>query len=152
LKIEKNTAEKKIKFFKNQTTIYLSLGLHKERPSYITSLQLSKEAIQHFKTWTFKKFSTFMGHFCFPGSENPDPDPLTRLNPDPDPQPWLMTLYTWVMMCEGVERLVLCLAGFPKLLVAAVNGLASGLGLALLPLCDLVYASDTATFTSLAAR
>ncbi len=60
--------------------------------------------------------------------------------------------YIFVMMCEGVERLVLCLAGFPKLLVAAVNGLASGLGLALLPLCDLVCASDTATFTSLAAR
>jgi chromodomain protein Y len=63
-----------------------------------------------------------------------------------------MHYYDFVHFCEGVERLVLCLAGFPKLLVAAVNGLASGLGLALLPLCDLVYASDTATFTSLAAR
>jgi enoyl-CoA hydratase/carnithine racemase len=47
---------------------------------------------------------------------------------------------------------VLCLASFPKLLIAAVNGLASGLGLSILPLCDLVYASDNATFNSLAAR
>ncbi len=36
-----------------KTTIYLSLGLHKGRPSYIRSLQLSKENIQHFKTWNF---------------------------------------------------------------------------------------------------
>lgn len=57
-----------------------------------------------------------------------------------------------VLLCAGVERLILCLSSFPKLLVAAVNGLASGLGLALLPLCDLVYASDKATFNSLAAR
>jgi hypothetical protein len=40
-KIEKNYSWKKK---------YLSLGLHKERPSYRRSLQLSKEAIQHFKT------------------------------------------------------------------------------------------------------
>ena len=57
-----------------------------------------------------------------------------------------------IYLCLGVERLVLCLASFPKLLVAAVNGLTSGLGLSLLPLCDLVYASDKATFNSLAAR
>ncbi len=43
-------------------------GLHKERPSYRRSLQLSKEAIQHFKTWTKKKIYTFVGHFCPPGS------------------------------------------------------------------------------------
>ena len=43
---------KKIKFFGSKTTIYLSvyLGLHKERPSYRRSLQLSKENIKHFKT------------------------------------------------------------------------------------------------------
>jgi hypothetical protein len=42
---------KKITANKNLiTTVYLSLGLHKERPSYRRSLQLSKEAIQHFKT------------------------------------------------------------------------------------------------------
>jgi hypothetical protein len=44
---KKITAEKKLKL---KTTIYLSLGLHKERPSYRRSLQISKEATQHFKT------------------------------------------------------------------------------------------------------
>jgi hypothetical protein len=39
--------EKKI--FGSKTTIYLSLGLHKRRPRYKRSLQLSKENIQHFK-------------------------------------------------------------------------------------------------------
>ena len=34
-------------------------------PGYRRSLQLTKEAIQHFKTWIF---STFVGHFCPPGS------------------------------------------------------------------------------------
>ncbi len=44
------------------------LGLHKERPNKKRSLQLSKEKIQHFKTWNFIIFSTFVGHFCPPGS------------------------------------------------------------------------------------
>ncbi len=39
-------------FFWSKTTIYLSLGLHKEHPSYKRRIQLSTEAIQHFKTWT----------------------------------------------------------------------------------------------------
>jgi hypothetical protein len=34
----------------SKTAIYLSLGLHKVCPSNRRSLQLSKEAIQHFKT------------------------------------------------------------------------------------------------------
>ena len=86
----KNWRRKKIKlkknwFFLNQKLqfTYLSLGLHKERPSYRRSLQISKGAIQHFKTWTLFLLSCVI----FP---NPDPDTLTRLNPDPDPdpQPW----------------------------------------------------------------
>jgi hypothetical protein len=44
-KLKKITAEKKLNFFGSKTAIYLSLGLHKERPSYRRSLQLSKEAI-----------------------------------------------------------------------------------------------------------
>ncbi len=39
------------------------------------------------------------------------------------------------------------LLSFPKPIVAAVNGAAIGLGVALLPLCDIVYASDKATFS-----
>ncbi len=73
-------------FFGSKTTICLSLNLHKERPSY-RSLQLSKEAIQHFKTWTLKKKFYFCGSFLPSWFRiripNPDPDPLTRLNPDP---------------------------------------------------------------------
>ncbi len=45
---KKITAE--IFFFKSKTAIYLSLGIHKVCPSYRRSLQLTKEAIQHFKT------------------------------------------------------------------------------------------------------
>jgi hypothetical protein len=37
-------------FFGSKTALYLSLGLHKVCPSYRRSLQLSKEAIQNFKT------------------------------------------------------------------------------------------------------
>jgi hypothetical protein len=36
-------------FFFYKTAIFLSLGLHKVHLSYRRSLQLSKEAIQHFK-------------------------------------------------------------------------------------------------------
>ncbi len=38
-------------------------GLHKERPSYRRSLQLSKENVQHFKTWDFIIFFNFYGLF-----------------------------------------------------------------------------------------
>ncbi len=75
---KKITAEKF--FFWLKTTIYLSLGLHKELPSYRRSLQLSKENIQHFKTWNFKFFLLLRVIFAL---LDPDPDPLTRLNPDP---------------------------------------------------------------------
>jgi hypothetical protein len=73
--------KKKLNFFGSKTTIYLSLGLHKELSSYRRSLQLSKEVIQHFKTRTFKFFLLLWVIFAL---LDPDPDPLTRLNPDPD--------------------------------------------------------------------
>jgi len=56
----------KKKIFWSKTTIYLSIGLHNGRLSYKRSLQLSKENIHHFKTRNF--FSSFVGHFCRPGS------------------------------------------------------------------------------------
>ncbi len=54
-KLKKNYSWK-IFFWIKKTTIYISLGLLKERPSYWRSRQLSKEAIQHFKTWNFLIF------------------------------------------------------------------------------------------------
>ncbi len=42
-------------FFSSKIAIYLSLCLHKGRPSYRRSLQLSKN-IEHFKTWNFFTF------------------------------------------------------------------------------------------------
>ncbi len=45
----------------SKIAIYLSLGLHKGRPSYRRSLQLSKENIKHFKTWKFCTFFYFCG-------------------------------------------------------------------------------------------
>ena len=68
-KLEKNYSSNFFSiFFWSKTSIYLSLGLHKVHPSDRRSLQLSKEAIQHFKTCTLKKNSTFVRHFCPPGS------------------------------------------------------------------------------------
>jgi hypothetical protein len=85
-KKKKLQMKKKLNFFGSKTTIYLSLGLHKERPSYRRSLQLSEENIQHFKKHGF--FSTFMGYFCPPGSGSGSTDPIEfRSNWDPDPQP-----------------------------------------------------------------
>jgi hypothetical protein len=48
--LKKITAKKNLICFCSNTAIYLSLGLHKVCPGYRRSLQLTKEAIQHFKT------------------------------------------------------------------------------------------------------
>ncbi len=64
----KKLQKKNIYFFGSKTIIYLSIGLLKGRPSYKRSLQLSEENIQHFKTWDFLFFSSFVGHFSPPRS------------------------------------------------------------------------------------
>jgi hypothetical protein len=91
-KLNKNYTKKKQNFF-NQTAIYLSLGLHKVRPSYRRSLQLSREAIQHLKTLIKKKKNLLL--WVIFALLDPDPDsgsgstdPIeSGSNPDPDPQP-----------------------------------------------------------------
>jgi len=50
-------------------------------------------------------------------------------------------------MAESIRDFVSNMIAFPKPIVAAVNGPAIGLGMALLPLCDIIYASDKATFS-----
>ncbi len=74
-------------FFLSKTAIYLSLGLHKVCLSYRRSLQFSKEAIQHFKTWTFTNYFLLLW-VILPSwirirIPNTDPDPQIRLNTDP---------------------------------------------------------------------
>ncbi len=66
--LKKITAGKKFNIFWSKIAIYLSLGLHKGRPSYRRSLHPSKGNIKHFKTWNFLIFSIFVGHICPPGS------------------------------------------------------------------------------------
>jgi hypothetical protein len=84
-------------FFLSKTAIYLFLGLQKVCPSYRRSLQFSKEAIQHFKTWTFTNYCLLL--WVIYALLDPDPDseygsgsgstdPIEYgSNPDPDPQP-----------------------------------------------------------------
>jgi hypothetical protein len=68
LKEKKITAEKKkLNFFGSKTTIYLSLSLHKERPSYRNALRSQKRPSNTSKHELLKKNSTSVGHFCPPG-------------------------------------------------------------------------------------
>ncbi len=57
------------------------LGLFKGRPSYLGSLQASKENIQHFRHGNY--YSIFVGNFCPPGSGSKG----TQINADPGPKP-----------------------------------------------------------------
>ncbi len=89
-KIGKNLQLKK-KILWAKTIIYLSLGLHKGRPSYKRSLQLSKKNIQHFKTWNFVNFlEFFLLLWVIFALLDPDLDSEygSGSNWDPDPQPW----------------------------------------------------------------
>ncbi len=70
---KKITAENLILFFFwSKTAIFLSLSLHKVCPSYRRSLQFSKEAIQHFKTWTFTNYCLLL--WVIFAILDPDPD------------------------------------------------------------------------------
>jgi enoyl-CoA hydratase/carnithine racemase len=47
---------------------------------------------------------------------------------------------------HGFRRFIAAIEGFPKPIVAAVNGVAVGLGTTMLPYCDIVLVSETARF------
>ncbi|XP_071785328.1 chromodomain Y-like protein 2 [Asterias amurensis] len=49
-------------------------------------------------------------------------------------------------LAEALRVFINAMINFPKVIVAAVNGTAVGLGAAILPLCDIVYSSDKAEF------
>jgi hypothetical protein len=77
---KKFTAEKKILFWIKKNSIYLSLGLHKGRPSYRRSLQLKREhpALQNMKFLDY-----FLLLWVIFALLDPDPDQLALLNQDP---------------------------------------------------------------------
>ncbi len=103
-KLKKITAEKKKKFFGSKTTIYLSLGLYKERPSYRRRLQLSKKSSNTSKHELLNKFSTFVGHFCPLGSGSTDPIE-SGSNPFPQPAVWTCMAYPFPSPAvQGVFR------------------------------------------------
>ena len=103
----------------DQTTIYLSLGLHKGRPSYRRSLQPSKKNIQDFKTWKFCTFFYFCGQF-FPSwsrirnlNADPDPDPATQINADPcgsgsgygsGSETLVKNVYFWIFTLQALSK------------------------------------------------
>ncbi len=83
---KKFTAEKKI-IFGSKTTIYLFLDPNKGFPSYGRSLRPSKENI-HGNYWFF---STFVGHFCPPGSwYGSTGTDLIESGSNTDPKHWLL--------------------------------------------------------------
>jgi hypothetical protein len=89
---KKIIAEKYFLCFFTKIAIYLSLGLHKGRPSYRKNLQPSKENIQHFTTLNFFTFFYFLGHFFPPGSGSGSTD-LTESGSNPDPKKRLFQNY-----------------------------------------------------------
>ncbi len=72
--------EKKI--FDQKISIYLSLGFHEGRQSYIRSLQPSKRISSTYKH-KFLKNVLFLWVIFALLDPDPDTDPLTWLNPDP---------------------------------------------------------------------
>nr|XP_023020479.1 titin [Leptinotarsa decemlineata] len=55
-------------------------------------------------------------------------------------------------LAERVGEFLLCLFNFPKILIAGVQGDCVGLGVTMLPLFDMIIASDKATFSTTYAR
>jgi hypothetical protein len=74
--------KKKLNFFLlSKTTIYLSIGLHKERPKKPSDLKRGRPTLQNMN---FKKNFYFCGSFSLsPGSGSTDP---IESGPNPDPQ------------------------------------------------------------------
>ncbi len=92
-KIGKKLQMKKYQiFFWSKIAIYLSLGLHKGRPSYRRSLQPSKENIQHFKTP-----DPDLDSGCGYGSTD-----LIESGSNPDPK---HCLKEWIRIQSGSETL-----------------------------------------------
>jgi hypothetical protein len=108
LKIHNLPLKKKIIFFwiKNYNLPIPGPPLHKGRPSYNRSLQLSKENIQNFKTWHLNFFLLLWVILALPDPESEygsgSTDPIeSGSNSDPDPQPCIF----WTCLRIGNQNI-----------------------------------------------
>ncbi len=84
-------------FSSSKFAFYLSVDLHKGRQSYRRSIQLSKENIQHFKTWNFLTFFYFCDSFlpsCILGHCRP-----TRIRIR-NPVFLSHVVFSWYVVCD----------------------------------------------------
>ncbi|XP_068201260.1 enoyl-CoA delta isomerase 2-like [Palaemon carinicauda] len=96
-------------------------------------------------TGTGKYFSSGNDLGTFMKAEEEEPSSSVSDSIDPDTDEGKIAL----LRKKGVnrfEKLINVLIDFPKPLIAVVNGPAVGVGVTILPLVDVVYASDRATF------
>jgi hypothetical protein len=73
--------KKKLNFFGSKTTINLSIGLHKGRPSYWrkpSALKREHPVLKNMKILDFFLFLWVIFNLL-----DPDPDPATQINADP---------------------------------------------------------------------
>ncbi len=107
-KLEKIYSRKKIFFLISKIAIYLSLGLHKGRPSYRRSLHPQKRTSSTSKHEISSLFPTFVGHFCPPRSgsgSNTDADPKYWAENGSFPTAHTFMRRTWWLTWTGLERL-----------------------------------------------
>ncbi len=117
-KYKKITADKKFFFFfwAKIAILLIPRPLWKGRPpSYRRSLQLSKENIQHFKTWNFRTFFYFCGSFAF---LDPDPDSVSGSGSTDMIESRSIRASFWIsnLMRIRIQLSLLCVSGssFPK--------------------------------------
>ncbi len=83
--VKKFTVETKFIIFLSKIAIYLSLGLHKGRPSYRSRLQHSK------RTSGTSKHEFFLFLWIIFALLDPDPaTPLAHIRVNPDSKPYIM--------------------------------------------------------------